>query len=954
MSETIIYDNTTPVAQYTFLPWLSTGMANVISSDGGGRGNITVSFTLRSNQGASANISKDITLLGPGDIMGINQKAIIRAHPQPGSRSFRFNYLPFIEFYEEDLPWRFTPKIRPENFAADQQLAPWLTLIALKEGEFDIHFSTQPLPRVSVKMGSKLPLPDPETLWATAHVQLNHSLNATEEAEVQREIQELLAEQPDLGISRILCTRQLERDTEYNLFLVPVFLAGVLAGTGESDQAIKDAGNQWAWNTDDTDDKWLPFYYHWTFKTSDEEDFEALVRKIVPADDGALALNSLNIEAMNHELTDDTAMATKVVQMETALMLVGQDADDWPQAGDKVIRNQLKDSINDSVLPEETTPASGAPFEQDPEIGAPPFYGRWHAAAEEVTAKPWLEDLNLHPGRRAIAGVAAEVVRRKQEELMEEAWEQLGAIREANRRINQAKMAQAVNEKWQKKHLRSRGGGDALSRGEALLSLTSNLHRRLGLEETVDGVPTRETISRRVHRSWLTSAGVNTGLKKMLRPNGRLARQVRKKTNIGIELEDQLVRKLKNEGSPVTASVAKPTAYQHSTVTNVGEVNVSNLADIKIDYGYTPYEESTASALIGYQEKKETSTGEERPEIDLAQLGQAIEEALRPRKVFFGQANRQIKLMVDSDLAISSFQEDQFDIIMAAPKLGRPGIYYLQQLQPDLLLPGYRDLEDNSVQALQTHQRFVEAFLAGLNHEMARELLWREFPTDQRGTYFDQFWDKSDYIPTGTDPPPREDIQAVHQWNSDLGNHSKEGDGNFLAFAIRAEVLRLYPDLVIYAQKAIRPDPGALREPDFNGNDVVQDKLQFPLFRIQIQDILVVCFNFTLDEGRGNDDTNITDPEEQGWYLVFSERPGEPQFGLDANSGGTSMESWSDLHWQLADIKDSATGYLNFNAEISVAGSPRHWNKDAAQLAWILMQQPVRAFRHISHFYPKP
>ena len=33
--------------------------------------------------------------------------------------------------------------------------------------------------------------------------------------------------------------------------------------------------------------------------------------------------------------------------------------------------------------------------------------------------------------------------------------------------------------------------------------------------------------------------------------------------------------------------------------------------------------------------------------------------------------------------------------------------------------------------------------MVGLNHEMARELLWREYPTDQRGSYFRQFWDAS-------------------------------------------------------------------------------------------------------------------------------------------------------------------------------------------------------------------
>ena len=40
----------------------------------------------------------------------------------------------------------------------------------------------------------------------------------------------------------------------------------------------------------------------------------------------------------------------------------------------------------------------------------------------------------------------------------------------------------------------------------------------------------------------------------------------------------------------------------------------------------------------------------------------------------------------------------------------------------------------NTVSLCKTNPQFVEAFLVGLNHEFARELLWREYPTDQRGT----------------------------------------------------------------------------------------------------------------------------------------------------------------------------------------------------------------------------
>ena len=47
---------------------------------------------------------------------------------------------------------------------------------------------------------------------------------------------------------------------------------------------------------------------------------------------------------------------------------------------------------------------------------------------------------------------------------------------------------------------------------------------------------------------------------------------------------------------------------------------------------------------------------------------------------------------------------------------------------------------------METNQRFIEAYMVGLNYEFARKLLWREYPTDQRGSYFRQFWSVDNYI----------------------------------------------------------------------------------------------------------------------------------------------------------------------------------------------------------------
>ena len=63
-----------------------------------------------------------------------------------------------------------------------------------------------------------------------------------------------------------------------------------------------------------------------------------------------------------------------------------------------------------------------------------------------------------------------------------------------------------------------------------------------------------------------------------------------------------------------------------------------------------------------------------------------------------------------------------------------------------------RTCRPTRVLGLETNRRFVEAYMVGLNVEMGRELLWRGFPTNQLGTYFDHFWGGG------------ADIKPLHTW----------------------------------------------------------------------------------------------------------------------------------------------------------------------------------------------
>ena len=87
------------------------------------------------------------------------------------------------------------------------------------------------------------------------------------------------------------------------------------------------------------------------------------------------------------------------------------------------------------------------------------------------------------------------------------------------------------------------------------------------------------------------------------------------------------------------------------------------------------------------------------------------------------------------------FHDGNVRPIMAAPVFEVPMYERLDAYNRDWLVPGLGKIpKPDFVTLLETNPKFTEAFLAGLSYEMGRELLWRGYPTDQRGTYFRRFW----------------------------------------------------------------------------------------------------------------------------------------------------------------------------------------------------------------------
>ena len=162
----------TGTATYSFAPWMRRGLANKIAAapTTGLRPTVGVELKAHPNDGPDIIVQKSVGLLGPGDIVGISPNAIVRTEPLHMNMAFLPNYLPYIEFYDEDFPWRYSPDVAN---AAQMQLHPWLALAVLAENEFEEPTLAGPLPAITIKGKASDVMPPWAQLWAWAHVHVN-------------------------------------------------------------------------------------------------------------------------------------------------------------------------------------------------------------------------------------------------------------------------------------------------------------------------------------------------------------------------------------------------------------------------------------------------------------------------------------------------------------------------------------------------------------------------------------------------------------------------------------------------------------------------------------------------------------------------------------------------------------------------------------------------------------
>ena len=206
-------------------------------------------------------------------------------------------------------------------------------------------------------------------------------------------------------------------------------------------------------------------------------------------------------------------------------------------------------------------------------------------------------------------------------------------------------------------------------------------------------------------------------------------------------------------------------------------------------------------------------------------------------------------------------------------------------------MPNLHLVEPDSVTLLETNQRFIESYMVGINHEFARELLWREYPTDQRGSYFRQFWDVRKKIARAADKAGRTREVQGHQaaaplaarpttWATTTTARKAPEPEEELVLVIRGELLKKYPNTIISAQPRAsgRSTNGRHRTSRRSASSTTACRRSSPLYEARVApDIYFFGFDLTAEKRRGDD----TVDDKPGWFFRIEEVPGDARFGFD-------------------------------------------------------------------------
>jgi hypothetical protein len=798
----------------------------------------------------------DLRLAGPGHVAGIERGLIMREEPPPGTTSAAQNILASVELAYADLPWLLSVRERPG--AAAGQPFPWIVLVVLSTDEAAPPRDANPLPILTAPHAALPPL---DESWAWAHVEARLEDKVQDVGTAEKIATDHVRTRSAAVVARLVCPRRLESHKPHETWIaavVPATAAGVSAGLGNA--AVAAPADK-AWPPADgraTVD--LPVYHWWTFRTGEAGSFEDLARRVKFKKAAALGLGSRIVD-VSHPWPAGQTAGPATVALDGALRVTGlPDTEKWSdETLQHNFRRDLRDQLNAPAARRQHT--DGPNTDRDDTAVGPPLYGSHHSGAQTVEADDdagWITTLNLEVRRRVAAALGARYVQLEQEFLMARAWEQAGAIREANRILAAAELAAVTAEVSHRKHFQPLDPADLVT---TMAPLAGRVVLPPGFGRT-DGpglvAPNESaTLSDVLADSRVPDGMATTAFSRLARTSGALRRRVDRLTDGGA-----------NDASTIGAELPR---RQDGMGLAPGEPALELPDELRARTAPIPLQLRRIAGLIATPDIAGRTPQEPRP--------------LRP-----------------------IMAHPQFHVAVAEEILAR---------WPDWAIPGIEGLPPDSVTILETNPGFVAALLVGLNQEFNRELLWREFPTDQRGTPFARFW-----------PTPGADVDEIARWPVDtaLGSQIREGTEGSLVLLMRGEVLRRFPGAALLA---VRGENGRVPE-TFAGIAAI------PL-PLDESTVLFLFSGFDEDTARAQD-----------WFFVLREPMRGTQFGFDLGAQGP-MKSWADLTWDAVPVHANRCVRADTAPTVSPPpGTPDQpvWGRDAADMARIAFQQPFQlAFR---------
>ena len=903
-------------ANLSFLPWVRQGAAGAIDTVdtlGAGQPAVAdVSINLAVNNDALPPVQ--VRLRGPADVVGIDAHQVIRTDPRPGTSDFEPNCFPSIEFDRADFPWLFTPA----RANANAQLRPWWCLVVVRKqtGVQLASTADSPLPTLRIAGDAKAfaELPDLRDSWAWAHSQAAAD-NTTNPGAVGN----ALNGPPHLSLSRLVCPRILAANTDYIACVVPTFELGRKAGLGlpigDADVVAANAlAPAWTLTAAAPLQVQLPVYYSWEFRTGEGGDFASLARLLRIASPPGLGQRAVVIGEPGFPFTEPVSPST-TVEVEGALLpLTGTPPPvRWSDQVAPVFEKSLALIVNQPGLNQVIAPTA------DPLL-APPLYGRWHAGRATVTpgAANWFDQLNLDPRWRVAAALGTQVVQEHQEALMASAWEQAADIQQVNRRMRQLQLSMAVGDSLHARHL-------STLTEEMTLRIASPAFNRIRVPA---GQTAGRTLTAEMMRSSLPVPATRAAMRRIARQRGPITRRAAAQ-GVARSAEETWVARLNfNSARPAAprpdirhASVP-PLPAVDSVITAIWNsgfvvapegqpvVPLPSVDPLPPAWDYPGHFRAAAAHLSRIRGRSIAAFFPHKTMLTTAQM---VREQMKPR-VALANLARAVATTGNNVLAPNApgVTPVGTETVLMAPAFPQPMYEPLNEKSQDLLLPGLEKVEPEKVVGLRTNRAFVEAYMTGLSFEMGRELLWRGFPTDQQGTYFQHFW--------GTDagvgaPIDVDDLRK--NLGRELGTAPDGSPADQFVLLLRSSLLRRYPNAIIYLTPALT---GAATTPP--PTDV------FPIFNGSMQpDVTFVGFPITPTAAVGS-------AGQPGYFVVIQEHPTEPRFGLDVAIAAT--------------LTNKSHVPIGTQPPAGMPLKGRSWGKNSAHMAEITRRLPVRITIHAS------